>query len=223
MRPIPPFIALTCLAAQFVLAATISGTVRDTSGNPVENARIDHTERMVVVSLLVDPFPNEVRTDANGRFRVTTSAPAIVVRKPGYVSERISVNDGEEKQLVLQRFTSYARCKQSSSPKVKTKKTGDVDYTATWFYIQTKDGPKGILSGSGPSYSGGAPNSPDVWNSKEYAEVMYETGMIDASGHTSDGKYWRSMSKFGAAAQYYNVNRETAELLDCVMDVVTLR
>jgi len=51
---------------------------------------------------------------------------------------------------------------------------------------------------------------------------MYESGMIDASGHTGDGKYWRSRSYFGAAAQYYNVNRETAEQLDCVMDHVTL-
>lgn len=87
----------------------------------------------------------------------------------------------------------------------------------------TKDGPKGILRGSGPSYSWGAPSNSDVWTSIEYAEVMYESGMIDASGHTSDGKYWRSRSKFGAAAQYYNVNREIAEQLDCVMDGVTLR
>lgn len=193
------------------------------SGNPVENARIDHMDRMVVVSLLVDPFPNEVRTDAHGQFRVTTSAPAIVVRKPGYVSARVSINHGAQEEIVLQRFTSYARCKQSASPKVKTKKTGDVDFTATWFYIQTKNGPKGILNGSGPSYSSGAPDSQAVWNSKEYAEVMYENGVIDASGHTSDGKYWRSRSRFGAVAQYYNVNRETADLFDCVMDVVTLR
>jgi hypothetical protein len=220
MSPFLLFIALLCLPA---LAATISGTVRDMSGNPVENARIDHTGRMVVVSLLVDPFPNEVRTDASGRFRATTSAPAVVVRKPGYVSARVAVNDGDEEHIVLERITSYSRCKLSPPPKVKTKKTGDVDYTATWFYIQTKDGPKGILSGSGPSYSWGAPSSQDVWTSKEYAEVMYESGMIDASGHTSDGKYWRSRSKFGASAQYYDVNRETAEQLDCVMDGVTLR
>jgi hypothetical protein len=220
MSPFLLFIALLCLPAP---AATISGTVRDMSGNPVENARIDHTGRMVVVSLLVDPFPNEVRTDASGRFRATTSAPAVVVRKPGYVSARVAVNDGDEEHIVLERITSYSRCKLSPPPKVKTKKTGDVDYTTTWFYIQTKDGPKGILSGSGPSYSWGAPSSQDVWTSKEYAEVMYESGMIDASGHTSDGKYWRSRSKFGASAQYYDVNRETAEQLDCVMDGVTLR
>jgi len=94
--------------------------------------------------------------------------------------------------------------------------------SATWYYIETKGGPQGVLSGSGPSYSWGAPSNSDVWTSVEYAEVMYENGMIDASGHTSDGKYWRSRKKFGAAAQYYNVNRETADQLDCVMDRVTL-
>ena len=99
----------------------------------------------------------------------------------------------------------------------------DVDYTAIWFYIETKDGPKGILSGSGPSYSWGAPIDSNVWTSIEYSELMYESGMIDASGHTADGKYWRSRTKFGSAAQYYKVTQETAEQLDCVMDRVTLR
>ena len=214
---------LTYLAAQIAQAAMISGIVTDTSGTPIKDARIDHLDRMVVISSMVEPLPNEVRTDAKGHFRATTFAPAIVVRKPGYVSERVSVNDGAQERIVLERITSRSRCKQSPPPKVKTKRANDVDYTATWFYIQTKNGPKGVLSGSGPSYSWGAPNSQDIWTSREYAEVMYESGMIDASGNTSDGKFWRSRTKFGAAAQYYNVNRETAEQLDCVMDGITLR
>jgi hypothetical protein len=47
---------------------------------------------------------------------------------------------------------------------------------------------------------------------------MYESGIIDAWGHEEDGKYWRSRSIFGAAAQYYNVTREIAEQLNCVME-----
>jgi hypothetical protein len=222
-EPILVFTALTGLFAQVALAATISRTVTDASGTPLKDVRIDHTGKMVVVSLLVEPSPDDVRTDGNGRFRVTTVAPAIVVRKPGYISKRVLVKDDAQEQIMLQRITAGSRCKQAPPPKVKTKRANDVDYGATWFYIKTKDGPKGILSGSGPSYSWGAPSNSDVWTSIEYVEVMYESGMIDASGHTSDGKYWRSRSKFGAAAQYYNVNRETAEQLDCVIDGLTLR
>jgi hypothetical protein len=51
---------------------------------------------------------------------------------------------------------------------------------------------------------------------------MYENGVIDACGHSADGKYWRSRSTFGASAQYYNQTRETAEQLDCVMDRVPM-
>ncbi len=220
---IPVFMLLTFLAAQPTTAATLSGTVTDASGTPVKDARIDHTGRLVVVSLLVEPSPDDTRTDADGRFRVTTVAPAIVVRKPGYTSKRVPVTDDAQVQIILLRINAGFRCKQSPPPKVKTKKANDIDYAATWFYIETKDGPKGILSGRGPTYSWGAPSNSDVWSSIEYAEVMYESGMIDASGYTTDGKYWRSRSIFGAAAQYYNVNREAAEQLDCVMDGATLR
>lgn len=55
-------------------------------------------------------------------------------------------------------------------------------------------------------------------DSTEYAEVMYESGMIDAWGRSKDGGYRRSRSVFGAVARYDGVNRETAELLDCVME-----
>jgi hypothetical protein len=51
---------------------------------------------------------------------------------------------------------------------------------------------------------------------------MYESGIVDASGHSSDGKYWRQRSVFGAASQYYGQSRETAEQLDCVMDRIPL-
>jgi len=212
-------------AAQPATAATLSGTVTDTTGKPIKDARIDHTEKIVVVHptrLGVAPSPDETRTDADGHFRVSTAVPAIVVRKPGYSSQRVFITGDAQVLITLQAIKTELRCKQSPPPEVKTKKANDADYTATWFYIETKDGPKGILSGSGPSYSFGAPSNSDVWTSIDYTETMYESGMVDASGHSPDGKYWRKRSYFGAAAQYYNVNRETAEQLNCVMDRVTL-
>jgi hypothetical protein len=121
-------------------------------------------------------------------------------------------------RIILHEIDAKPRCKQSPPPAVKTLKANDADYTATWYYIETKEGRKGVIAGTGLSYSGGAPSDANVWRSVEYTEEMYANGIIDASGHSSDGKYWRSRSYFQAASQYYNVDQETARLLDCVMD-----
>ena len=219
-------ILLVGLAALPAAAATISGTVKNASGKPIKDARIDHTGKMVVVpptNLWMKPSPGETRTDADGHFQVTTVSPAIVIRTPGFESERVRVAGDAEVHITLLEIKAVSRCKQWPPPNVKTKKADDVDYTAFLFYVETKDGPKGIISGSGPSYSWGAPSDSDVWRSVEYSEMMYESGMIDATGRSLDGKYWRSRSTFGAAAQYYGVSRETADQLDCVMDRVPMK
>jgi hypothetical protein len=215
------YIPMMFVVSSGLTAATLTGTVKDALGQPISNAHVDHIGKMVVVpetSLGVAPSPDEIRTNADGHFRVTTDVPAVVVRKPGYASQRLRITGDAEVQIVLQKVKEASLCKLSPAPKVKTKPGNDVDYTATWYYIDTKDGPQGILSGHGPMYSFGAPTETHVQTSTEYFEVMYESGMIDASGHSSDGKYWRSRSIFGAAAQYFDVSRETAAQLDCVMD-----
>jgi hypothetical protein len=114
-------------------------------------------------------------------------------------------------------------CEAAQIPKVKTRDASDIDYTATWFYIDTKSGQKGILRGRGPMYSWGAPLDSLVWTAVEYTEFMYEDGMIDARGHNGQGSYWRSRTMFGAAAFYTGADKATAELLDCVMDRLPLK
>jgi hypothetical protein len=213
-------VLLTCSLTQPARAATISGTVTDDSGNPIKDVRIDHTGKVVVVSpdSKVEPSSDNARTNAGGHFRATTDASAIVVRKPGYISQRLLIAGDAEVEIVLQRIKTGTRCKQQALFTVKTKDASDVDYTATWFYIETKDGERGILRGSGPMYSWGAPPDDLVWKSMQYAEVMNESGMIDAWGQSKDGTYWRWRSVFGAAARYERVNRNTADQLDCVME-----
>jgi len=209
---------------QIADAATISGIVTNEDGKPIVNARIDHTGLMVVVGTdpeRVPPAPGDIRTDSEGRFRVTTTAPAVVVRKPGYASQRLFISGDEEVRVKLQRMKEKHLCHISPSPQVKTQDMNDIDYTATLVYIETKHGKPGVLSGSGPLYSFGAPSDSYVWRSSEYSGVMYETGMIDASGRFDDRDYWRVRSVFLAEAHYFHVTRETAELLDCVMDTIT--
>lgn len=141
---------------------------------------------------------------------------------PGYESQRLRITGDAQVQVTLQRFITTSRCKLAAIPVFKTKQSNDVDYSATWFYIETRHGLEGIISGSGSTYSLGAPADKDVWTSVEYTEIMYESGIVDASGHSTDGKYWRMRSIFGAASQYYRQSRETAEQLDCIMDRVPL-
>jgi hypothetical protein len=205
--------------------ATIEGIVKDTSGRPLENARIDHVGKMVIVfspDPAIKPLPDETRTDAEGHFRVSTTTPAFVVRKPGYQSERIRVNGDEKFDIVLKSISSTSRCNLSHPPSFKTKAANDVDYTATWYYIRTKAGNQGIISGSGGNYSWGAPSNQEVSTSVEYSEFMLASGVIDAAGRSAEGKYWRIKSIFGSAAQYFGQTRETAEQLDCVMDRISI-
>jgi hypothetical protein len=214
-------VTVLSLAALAGNAATISGTVTDGSGNAIRDARIDHTGGMVVVSpthLTVEPSPEEARSSTEGYFRVTVSSPAVVIRKPGYKSQRIRVAGNAHLKVVLEPIKLHSGCKMAQLPRVKIKEANDIDYTAEWIYIDTKAGRKGIIRGQGPSYSWGAPSDTHVWTSLEYVEVMHISGMIDARGRTPDGKYWRSQTSFGEAAQYFDVDRETAEMLDCVMD-----
>jgi hypothetical protein len=163
---------------------------------------------------------DETRTDSKGLFPIVTDVPAFVIRKPGYESQRVRVTGDAQLQITLRRIQTTSRCKLSDPPSFKTKDANDIDYQAKWFYIEAKDGPQGIISGFGPTYSLGAPDNQKVWTSVEYTEYMDEKGVIDASGHSADGKYWRLRTIFGAASQYYNQTRETAEQLDCVMDHV---
>jgi hypothetical protein len=133
---------------------------------------------MVVVvpsDLAIQPSHDEIRTDVEGHFRVVTETPAFVVRKPGYVSERVIVRGDAHLSITLRGIASTSRCKLSKPPDFKTKAANDVDCTATWFYIETKHGAQGIISGNGPNYSWGAPSDKQVWTSVEYSELMYDS------------------------------------------------
>jgi hypothetical protein len=44
-------------------------------------------------------------------------------------------------KVTPQRIRSTSRCKLSVPPVFQTKDANDIDYTATWFYIDTKGGP----------------------------------------------------------------------------------
>jgi hypothetical protein len=98
----------------------------------------------------------------------------------------------------------------------------DFDYGARSYYVNTKDGAKGIRHGTGQNWSYGMPSDLDVWRSATYEEITFDLGrstiVMDARGQFSTGKRWRYLGKFGESASYSDVDDATAKTLDQFMD-----
>jgi hypothetical protein len=214
--------AVVLVLAQCSSAATLSGIVADISGTPIQNARVDHIGKQVVIGPVeakIPPSPDEIRTDARGHFSVTTVVPAIVIRAPGYQSQRVMITEDAELTITL-RPLSLPPCKIERLPAIKMQSANDADYTEDIFYVETKNRRRGVRGGHGPMYSFGAPSDRDVCTSVDYFEVMSLDGEIDGRGHSADGKYRRMLTFFGFATHYFGVEEETAEILDCIIDKV---
>ena len=212
----------------------IVGVVVDQDGKPVAEAYIGHT----------DDRRQAHKTDADGKFVLDTKAPAVVIRKTGYRSEVVRTKEASDVQIRLQKSNAifhvctnggqYQRLEGwgasfqfSKVPGIKASRQGqDIDYGIRSYYIDTKQGPKGIRHGSGPLWSSGEPLDSDVWRSSNYEETTYEIGVytiIDARGQFPDGTRWRNLGKLGESASYGNVDEETAKILDRFLDGACLK
>ena len=228
--------ALVCAQAYRDLllpqALSISGTVSDVDGKPIGEARIEHSGNL----------REAIKTDSTGRFALQTRAPALVIRKAGYRSQWIRTADISEVAITLQPANSAQQIRACSRtepcetingwgarfcfprvPGVKAGRQGkDIDYGIRGYSTRKA----GIMHGSGPLWSFGLPYDPDVWQSVDYQEEIFGTDpliTIDARGRTVDGKFWRSLGKFGESASYRNASEADARLLDRVLDGVCIR
>jgi hypothetical protein len=194
---------------------TIEGQVVDSFGKPVEGARIDHVKRGW------SSFGPS--TDAQGRFRVGMDTPAAVVRKPGFQSFFLRPGVEIQLQITLQPAKAL-KCTPARIPDVVVKEVKDSDYTANYKILNTKDGPKALVSGKGSLWSYGIPVDSDVWNSVEYFEQNFGSfandgiGTVDARGKTAAGKYWRFRGSFGYSTSYRDVDQSTAVMMDRLID-----
>jgi hypothetical protein len=207
---------------------TVAGIVVDADGNPVAGAHIDHSDVREQESLF---------TDDQGRFKVRTRAPAVVIRKLGFDGALIKTGPVGPLRVVLRTATGsmpacHDKCVGLANAKsifcfapvagVEVHGQGRMgESTSRAFLIATRDGPREILLGSGPMWSLGIPYTGDVWESTEYAERSFAIGeseIIDARGKTVDGKIWRYLGRFGESASYYEVDARDAAVADRFLD-----
>lgn len=220
---------------------TVHGIVVDQNGTPVREAEIGHAATRIVPGSSA-----KANTDAQGRFQVTTNAPLIVLRKPGYASAFVRTRDtasGDEQKLVLKPIKrTLPRCSQtgkyetvegwgasfrfSPMPQIRVSKQGrDIDYGIRGYYVETSKGKKGISHGSGPMWSFGAPLDSDVWKSVTFEEDSFEVDgsrILDSKGQWADGTLWRTIGRFGETASYSQVDEETAKVLNRFIDGVCI-
>jgi hypothetical protein len=216
---------------------TIQGIVVDQDGTPVKDAEIGHA-----AIPFVPGRSTNTNTDARGRFQVTTDAPLIVFRKPGYTSALLRTPDitSKDQQQVVLRSTkrSLPKCSKTGKyesldgwhasfrfppkPQIKVSKQGrDIDYGVRHYYVETPTGKVGITHGSGPMWSFGLPLDTDVWQSVTFEEDSFEVQglrIVDSKGEWADGSRWRTLGKLGETARYSKVDKATAKILDEFMD-----
>ncbi len=159
-----------------------------------------------------------MHTDTSGRFSTQTDGPAIVVRKPGYVSRFLRVDRPLPESIILETAKPRPGCEPVTIPGMKETSQQDIDYTAVYKTITTAAGPRSIVNGRGPGWSLGQPSDELVWASVEYKEVVYASRVVDAQGRTAEGKYWRYFGRPTESSQYQDVDKATAEIFNRRMD-----
>jgi hypothetical protein len=206
----------------------ITGFVVDVSGNPVQGAAIVHAG------------PTAPITDAEGRFEVDTSAPAFVVRKLGFRSEFVRLNSANVPRITFQKIKetmTFPTCSgggligiegfqsefhfHKARGVIVGRPGRDVDFGQRLYYVETKQGRKGITHGSGPHWGSGLPTDESVWKSQKYDETIYAAGnegILDARGEFANGNRWRSLGRSGETAVYFDVDEATARILDRFLD-----
>jgi hypothetical protein len=217
-------------------ARGITAMVVDHDGRPVADVRIDHDGNRARPTV----------TGADGKFRLVTRAPALVLRKTGYRSFFMRTTAAFPDRIVLERADSTDEPRVCSAreqcdfiagwqaefcfPRVAGVSTSaqsqDADYGIHVFAVKAASGAVGIRHGSGPMWTFGIPVDDDVWRSVEYSEVTRRDGkieIVDARGQTADGKHWRYLGRFGESASYRDVDDEAVRMLDRVLDGVCIR
>jgi hypothetical protein len=227
-------LALGLAVSLAVQSQTLSGTVVDIDGKPLEGVRIDHASMLGF---------GDRTSDRDGHLAIATNGHLVVLRKPGYQGQLVP-SSATDLRIVLKSATKeFAVCKTLRGyngisdgkpglyfPKLdgvsaRALENGD-DFGYRNYVVAGKIGRNGITHGRGPAWSFGIPTSMDVWESAEYSDISYpeisfmqgHTVIVDARGKTRNGRLWRYLGFLGESAFYRDVDEPTARILDRVID-----
>ncbi len=213
----------------------LQGTIVGPDGKALSGVAIGHTNYYTDIG----------QPDAEGRFDLSTRAPAIVFRKEGYRSRYLRVERDASLEIRLQPVDkALDLCSPSAScaplpeslsefclPRVKGVRVGalvsDCDYVVRAFTVRTQAGRRGIGHASGVLWGSGLPHDEDVWSAVEYSETSYRDSrgfpIVDARGKAANGRCWRVLGRFNETAYYRDVPEEAIGLLDKTLDGVCAR
>lgn len=185
----------------------MSGTVVDPAGNAIAGALVVHSNTKTTLQ----------QTDDAGHFAFDTDAPAVVIQKPGFRSQRIEVRAAGDIRVTLHPFPNkLPTCTNPGHligmefgsmgglyfhPMKEIKATRpkmDVDYLARNYYIVSSGKKFAIWHGTGPMWGGSESFDEDVWRSTYFEEVYYSAeldSIIDARGQFPDGTRWRNVGE----------------------------
>jgi hypothetical protein len=208
----------------------VSGIVADAIGNPIPGAMVAHS------NLQGKP----VETGADGRFTLETDAPAVVIQKPEYRSQRVETLGSQEIRVTLKHLSqAFPVCGETSSwvgmdglifggfffrkiPGVKaTRPKMDVDYLARTYSVAVLGKRYAVWHGTGPLWGGSEPSDELVWMSAQFEEVEYDVGgnyVVDARGVLPNGNRWHHLGSSDVSASYRDVPPEAAATLDKLLD-----
>ena len=201
-------------------------------GMPLSQVRVEHAN-----------MKDDLATDSNGKVGFNTSAPYFVLSRPGYESLRLATQDAADNRATLHKLPGGEQFRvctdadlsarvpgwkgvfqipKSGAAKARSERS-DVDYVARAF--SAKSGSKLLWAeqGRGPMWGGGGPSDSDVWKATHYKESTYKLRdftVIDAKEWSPDGKCERSLGVFVESVLYFNLDCQSVQPLDGLMDQV---
>jgi hypothetical protein len=227
-------------------AVGLHGIVADSNDAPLGGVTIHYLED--------DGNPRApLDIGADGRFEVTTRAPAVVFRKPGFDSEYRRTSENARLRIVMRKATRpMAACAAQAGcvgvgrlclpnlPGFHFKKP--VDGIDVWVRSITAGGlahrAAELTWRVGPSWLG-MPRAEQVWASVEYSESQKQVdglSIADVHGKRANGKPWRSLGldyerssggsdpyHIGESVSYQNVDAATAAVFDRMIDGVCVK
>jgi hypothetical protein len=234
---------------------SVSGVVVDSLGNPIAGALVDNavvdvkgTNKPVWEQgpYILDINGLQLRegstmTNADGLFAIKTWGPALIVRKAGYRSVRLSIPPGGETsyRVVLSSEGVEPIAPLCAAPAKFVRRNEATFYFPTdlrgvrprsksnlSFFIVTNSGRKNTEYGLGPDWGDGLTSWELVWRSVDYQEVVSDYGglwLVDARGTMPNGQKWRYIGLPEESASYGDLRPDEAALFDQVFDELCLQ